>query len=266
MDNKSKYGTNFILKDHENDIRNGLKPEDEDTVPCVSPNDDDYLLNEKKHYMTSQSISKWRKAAIAISLVSLVCTFVIGVTAFSMSSVAKSSAAFGFAFDSLLDVLSTLVVLWRFVGDKGQTLTWDRERRACIVMGVCFIVSSLGILVRAVRSLIVDRHPHEFIGIQIISGVCLVVFSVLAWMKFVVAERLSSSSLKTDGFSSLAGAVMALGLLMSSLSYEENKSVWFLDAAIALCISVCLGAYAVRLLSQMIKPLPSKRSRVDTED
>lgn len=39
MDNKSKYGTSYILKDDKNDRRDSLK-QDEDTVPCVSPNDD----------------------------------------------------------------------------------------------------------------------------------------------------------------------------------------------------------------------------------
>ena len=39
----------------------------------------------------------------------------------------------------------------------------------------------------------------QFAGIEGISGVSLVAYSVLAWFKFIVAERLSSDALRTDG-------------------------------------------------------------------
>lgn len=39
MDQKSKYGTSYILQDDKKNENNSLK-QDEDTSPCVSPNDD----------------------------------------------------------------------------------------------------------------------------------------------------------------------------------------------------------------------------------
>ncbi|KAK3748192.1 hypothetical protein QZH41_012996 [Actinostola sp. cb2023] len=144
------------------------------------------------------------------------------------------------------NVVTTVVVIWRFLGEKGESYSWEKEKRACTVIGVCFIISAIGIFVRAARSLVVQRHPHEFVGIQIISGVSLVTYSILTWSKLVVAERISSSSLKIDGYNSFAGAILALGMLMSSLAYTWNQSIWFLDASIALCISVLLGTYGIR--------------------
>ena len=39
----------------------------------------------------------------------------------------------------------------------------------------------------------------QFTGIEAISGVSVVAFSSLAWMKFAIADKLSSASLRTDG-------------------------------------------------------------------
>ena len=38
-------------------------------------------------------------------------------------------AFFPLQFDSLLDVCSSLVVIWRFCGVAGKTYSWERERR-----------------------------------------------------------------------------------------------------------------------------------------
>ena len=39
----------------------------------------------------------------------------------------------------------------------------------------------------------------QFSGIEAISGVSLAAFTTLAWMKFIIAEKLNSESLRTDG-------------------------------------------------------------------
>ena len=39
----------------------------------------------------------------------------------------------------------------------------------------------------------------QFTGIEAISGVSLAAFTTLAWMKFIIAEKLHSDALRTDG-------------------------------------------------------------------
>lgn len=39
----------------------------------------------------------------------------------------------------------------------------------------------------------------QFSGIEAISGVSLAAFTTLAWMKFIIAEKLHSEALRTDG-------------------------------------------------------------------
>ncbi|XP_032229884.1 transmembrane protein 163 [Nematostella vectensis] len=243
MASDTKYGSTVLLTDVRAEERAHVH---DDCEPCVSALHDDNSLQKEK--LPPQLAAKWRRIAIVLSIASLFCTLVLGIAALVVSSLANSSAAFGFAYDSLLDALTTLVVLWRFLGGTNAVYSAERERKACKIIGVCFVVSSIGILTRAVRSLIVERHPQQFSGLEAISGISLVILSLLAWMKFVVADRIRSSSLKTDGINSTAGAAMSLGMIMSSLAYDHNNSVWFLDAAIAICTAVAIGVYGIRLL------------------
>lgn len=249
MEDTTKYGSSTVLLTSA--IASKEKSSEIDGFPCVSPLDDDYLLHKEKQLPT-QLMDKWRKAALAVSYASVFTTFVIGVSAFVISSLAKSSAAFGFAFDSFLDVCSSLVVIWRFCGAVGKTYSWERERRACIAIGVLFILSATGIFIRALRSLVVEKHPIRFSGIEAISGVSLAAFTTLAWMKFIIAEKLHSEALRTDAFNSTAGAAMALGIILSTLLFQYNRSIWYLDSAVALFIAVALFGYGIRLLGNLL--------------
>lgn len=249
MEDTTKYGSSTVLLTSVSEAKE--KPNDIEGFPCVSPLDDDYLLHKEKQ-IPAQLMDKWRKAALAISYASVFTTFVIGVSAFVISTLARSPAAFGFAFDSLLDVCSSLVVIWRFCGLAGTTYSWERERRACIAIGVLFVLSGTGIFIRAVRSLVVEKHPLRFTGIEAISGVSLAAFTTLAWIKFVTAEKLHSESLRTDAINSTAGAIMALGIILSTMVYQYSSSIWYLDAAIALCIALGLFGYGVRLLGNLL--------------
>ncbi|KAM7441989.1 hypothetical protein ABFA07_009020 [Porites harrisoni] len=252
MEGTTKYGSSPVLL---TSVSSGEEEAKEiEGFPCISPLDDDYLLHKEKQ-IPAQLLDRWRKAALAVSYASVFTTFVIGVSAFVISSLAKSSAAFGFAFDSLLDVCSSLVVIWRFCGLAGKQYSWERERRACIVIAFLFVVSGTGIFIRAVRALIVEKHPLKFTGIEAISGVSLVAFSSLAWMKFAIADKLSSASLRTDAFNSTAGAAMALGMVLSTMLYQYNRNIWYLDASVALCIAFGLFGYGIRLLGNL---LPAK--------
>ncbi|XP_015764869.1 PREDICTED: transmembrane protein 163-like [Acropora digitifera] len=130
MDGSTKYGSSTVLLTSVTAEKG--KSAELEGFPCVSPLDDDFLLHKEKQIPT-QLMDKWRKAALAVSYASVFCAFVIGVSSFVISSLAKSSAAFGFAFDSILDVCSSVVVIWRFCGLAGKTYSWERERRYCLL-------------------------------------------------------------------------------------------------------------------------------------
>lgn len=47
-------------------------------------------------------------------------------------------------------------------------------------------------------------------------------------------------------FNSTAGAAMALGIILSTMVFQSNKQIWYLDAAVAIVIAVALFGYGIR--------------------
>lgn len=246
----SNYGAATLFNEPKTTAKQ-LETASDGDFPCVSPVDDDYLLHKEKK-IPLQLMEKWRKAALVISYASVFCTFVLGISAFIVSHLAGSSATFGFAFDAILDVSSTLVVIWRFCGATGHLYSWEKERRAVIIIAILFVLSAAGIFVKAIRMLVVEKEPLKLKSLEIISSVSVVTLGLLAWLKFTIAEKLHSVALRTDALNSTAGTLMALGMVISTLVYEQTKSTWFLDSSVALVIAVGLFFYGVKLLGTLL--------------
>lgn len=49
-----------------------------------------------------------------------------------------------------------------------------------------------------------------------------------------------------SAINSTAGAIMALGIIISTMVYQYSSSIWYLDAAIAFCIALGLFGYGIR--------------------
>jgi len=77
----------------------------------------------------------------------------------------------------------------------------------------------------------------QFAGIQIISCISLIVDCILSWCKLVIAEKISSSSLKTDGKTRqwwfhaklFSGGDVPFQRKGASLSYKPNQQNRYLS-------------------------------------
>lgn len=49
-----------------------------------------------------------------------------------------------------------------------------------------------------------------------------------------------------SAINSTAGAIMALGIIISTMVHQYSSSIWYLDASIALCIALGLFGYGIR--------------------
>lgn len=201
-----------------------------------------------------ENYSLWRKAAIFISFISIIFTTGIGVTFFVTSQIAGSPSAFGFAFAAVLDSLTSAVVLWRFCGadDKESNSAASKERRACIAIAVCFILSAVAIACRAVYALVEDNIPGREELMKMLSIASLLFLVFLVGSKFLIASKVRSRAMKTDAINSLAGAVMTLGMIASDDVCEKNRKICFLDSATAILIAVALMSYGIMTLVEMM--------------
>ncbi|XP_029203746.2 transmembrane protein 163-like [Acropora millepora] len=234
------------------------------------------LKESQGSYKGGENQTLWTKAAIFISGLSIIFTTGFGVTFLVASQISGSSAAFGFAFVAVLDSLSSGIVFWRFFGaDTMEPHTVSlRERRACIAISVCFILSAVAITSRAVYALVADNKLGREELMKMLSLASLIFLIFLAGFKGLIASKVESRAMKTDAINSLAEAVMTLGMIASDEFCKRDQNICFLDSAVAITIAVALLAYGIIILLQValhhdesgaIRHLDTGRSDQNTE-
>ncbi|XP_078259548.1 transmembrane protein 163a [Rhinoraja longicauda] len=211
-------------------------------------------LLESSQKLKPHEAQRYRKKALWVSCVSIVVTLSLAVAAFTVSVMRHSASSFGFAFDALLDVLSSAIVLWRY-SNAAAVHSAYRENIACIIMGVIFLVSTICIFAKAIHDLATKLLPEvdDFLfSVSIISGILC---SILAVVKFMLGRVLTSKALTTDGFNSLVGGIMGFSILISAEVFNHYAAVWYLDSTIGILIGVIIFAYGVKLLVDTIPQL-----------
>ncbi|XP_031550691.1 transmembrane protein 163-like [Actinia tenebrosa] len=205
---------------------------------------------------------KWRAAALSISFCSIIVNISLGVIYFVLSYLAWSPAAFGFALEVILDCASSVLVVWRFIGAAGHLYSYEKERKACLGIAVCFILSALGILGKAIHTLVIDKEPKKNESLLILTAASFVALFIMAHIKYLVAYKTDSMTLRTDAFNTTAGGIMAFAMLLASLLYEKSSAIWFLDATVAICIALVFLAYGTRMIIELSKnkgtPIPNE--------
>lgn len=224
--------------------------EDFGTFPCVSPLYDN--AESRRRNLSAQEKHRWRRAALLVSFSSMYVTLILGIASFISSGISESSAAFAYAFDAILGVVSSGMIIWRFYqGVNGDLGPW-RERKACMVIAGCFLLSAVVMFGRSIQCLLTNVEPIKTASLLVISVVGLFCYSALFWMKYRVAEKLQSVALRTDAIDSALGAAMALGLILSTVIYEETHKSWWLDSSIGLVISLGTFMYGAQIIISAI--------------
>ncbi|KAM9418014.1 transmembrane protein 163a-like isoform 1-T2 [Salvelinus alpinus] len=216
-------------------------------------------LLESSMRLKPDEAQRYRKKALWVSWVSIFVTLILAVAAFTVSFMGHSASAFGFAFDAALDVLSSIIVVWRY-SNASAIHSAHREYIACVILGVVFILSSLCILGKAIHDLATKLMPEvdDFLfSVSIVSGVMCV---ILAVVKFMLGRVLTSSALITDGFNSLVGGVMGFSILISATVFKHDPKVWYLDGSIGVLIGLIILAYGVKLLVDMVPRVRKTRN------
>ncbi|XP_077406872.1 transmembrane protein 163a [Vanacampus margaritifer] len=216
-------------------------------------------LLESSMRLKPHEAQSYRKKALWVSWASIGATIILAIAAFTVSIMRHSASAFGFAFDATLDVLSSVIVLWRY-SNAAAVHSAHREYNACVILGVIFILSSLCIMGKAIHDLATKLLPEvdDFLfSVSIVSGVVCIFLAVI---KFMLGKVLTSRSLITDGFNSLVGGIMGFSILISAEVFKHEPMVWYLDGTIGVLIGLIIFAYGVKLLLDMIPRVRQTRN------
>jgi len=158
---------------------------------------------------------------------------------------AGSIALIGFGADSVVESLSSLVLLWRLQSSEADE---HRERLALRLVGVCFLLLAAYVAVDAALSLVHGERPDaSLVGISL-SVVSLIVMPLLARAKRRVAGRLASAALAADSRQTDLCAYLS-AILLGGLALNAAFGWWWADPVAALVmvpIIVREGTQALR--------------------
>ncbi|KAE8581503.1 hypothetical protein XENTR_v10024812 [Xenopus tropicalis] len=208
-------------------------------------------LLESSTRLKPHEAQNYRKKALWVSWLSIAVTLILAIAAFTVSVMRYSASSFGFAFDAVLDVLSSAIVLWRY-SNAAAVHSAHREYMACCILGAIFVLSSICIISKAIHDLAIRVLPEVdgfLFSVSILSGILC---SLLAAIKFMLGKVLTSRALITDGFNSLVGGIMGFSILLSAEVYKHNASVWYLDGSVGILIGLIIMGYGIKLLTDMV--------------
>ena len=165
-----------------------------------------------------------------------------GIIAVFAGIVAGSIALVGFGFDSVIEVSSGAIILWRLVSGE------HRERIAQRLVGVSFLALAAYVIFDSVKSLVYRELPDvSYVGIAI-AALSLVVMPLLARSKRKVAAVVNSRAMRSDSRQTDLCAYLS-AILIGGLILNAAFGWWWADPVAALIMVPIIaneGAEALR--------------------
>lgn len=178
------------------------------------------------------------RAGLRIEIITVVWMLIEAAVAIGAGLLAHSVLLTAFGLDSVIELVTGGVLLWRLSTEAlgGALERVERaENRAAWVTGISLILLCLYIIASAGASLLShNRAEVSTIGV-VLSLVAVVGMPVLAWRKRAIAARIDSAALRGDAACSLTCAYMAATLLVG-LALNAAFHWWWVDGVAAVIL------------------------------
>ncbi len=209
-------------------------------------------MNEEVLMRQTAARTQWVQRAIVLAWISVAFNLVEGGLSVAFGWADRSVSLFGFGVDSLVEVGTALLVLWRVRAEAHRhedPAMVQRERRGVLSAGVLFLVLAAGMLLGSLDQLRGGRHPDTTVPGLIIALISLAVMAALCVSKKRIVAALDSRTLASDLACSEACMQLSAILLAGSLLDRLSPKLWWVDAVAA----IALAALIVREGVSMVK-------------
>lgn len=170
-----------------------------------------------------------------------------GLIAVAAGLIAGSIALVGFGFDSLIEVTSGAVLLWRLHADFDEGRRERVEAISLRVVGVCFVVLAVYVSYDSIKSLIGREAPEESVVGIVLAAVSLIIMPILVRAKRKVARGINSGALMADSkqteLCTYLSAILLVGLVLNAL-----LGWWWADPVAALVMVPIIAREGVEAL------------------
>eukprot|EP01137_Pigoraptor_chileana_P034959 Opistho-2@28264 len=201
----------------------------------------------------------WRKRALFLAIFTIIYNIAEGATGIIFGLDDDSFSLVGFGFDSIIEVSSAFVVLYRLSADFGatpidKTAVIARERTCARVIGAFLCLLALTALGGAIYRLVLGGEPSTGLPGLLVSVASLSFMFFLYYFKTKAANKLNSMTIRKDALCSLGCIQLSIVLFIGSLvyylaeKYANTHSTWWLDAVATIFIAILIGKEGIETL------------------
>jgi divalent metal cation (Fe/Co/Zn/Cd) transporter len=147
-----------------------------------------------------------------------------------------------FGLDSLIELISGSILLWRFIVESrvGDLNSVERvERRATRVVAITLGLLCAYVLISSVYGLLTHTKPEISISGIGVSAAALVIMPFLGLSKRHISKRINSAALAGDAINSISCAYMAATVLVG-LGLNILFGLWWVEYIAALVFLIWL--------------------------
>jgi divalent metal cation (Fe/Co/Zn/Cd) transporter len=165
-----------------------------------------------------EAIKRTRAARIGVRLeiITVVWMAFEAVLAIGAGIAARSVLLTAFGFDSVIELLSGVTLLWWLSAESRGSATSHiegMERRATQISAVLLVLLCGYLVFTGVGGLVLQIHPERSVVGVAVSAAAVLVMPFLAWRKRRVNATLGSAALRADIAETLTCAYMAAATL-----------------------------------------------------
>jgi divalent metal cation (Fe/Co/Zn/Cd) transporter len=182
------------------------------------------------------------RLALALTYITLGWMTIEGAAALLLGWASKSLLLEAFGIDSVIELFSATVLLWRLRVEASGTATSEHvnlvEHRAARLVGYSLYALVAYVVLNSSYGLFIAKRitdTHESVWGIFIGAVAKVGMPILAGYKLKVAARLNSRALRADAIESITCGYLSI-VLMTGLAATRLLGWWWLDSVAALAL------------------------------
>src|SRR5438876_4891046 len=182
------------------------------------------------------------RLALLLTYITLGWMTIEGAASLLLGWASKSLLLEVFGIDSVIELFSAAVLLWRLRVESSGTATSEHvnlvERRAARLIGYSLYALVAYVVLNSGYGLFIAKRitdTHESVWGILIGAVAKVGMPILAGYKLKVAARLDSRALRADAVESITCGYLSI-VLMIGLAATWLLGWWWLDSVAALAL------------------------------
>jgi divalent metal cation (Fe/Co/Zn/Cd) transporter len=180
--------------------------------------------------------ARLRRRGLILAWLTIGWNVIEAMVAIGAGAAAGSIALIGFGLDSVVEVASSMVIVWQFGAEARHGADEARERLALRLISISFFVLAGYVIVQAGWDLWAAHEASTSVVGIVLAGASLVVMPVLAFAKRKTGRLMGSPTLVADAAETQLCTYLS-AVLLAGLVLDATLGWWWADPVAALLIA-----------------------------